>query len=144
MDVMKVVNHKAERTEDLEKVLVGKKKNIPDKVIVTFYEAGNNENEEITAQIHVGVQLFKRYTQLYKGSNKKVKARTGSLINPDLVSHADEHLFDRDIGVMITEMYPDKSVFQDDDTAREILEQYFHFISNEEAEKLLLASYCQG
>ena len=141
MDVMKLVNHKAERTEDLEKVLVGKKKNIPDKVIVTFYEAGNNENEDITAQIPVGVQLFKRYTQPYKGSNKKVKARAGKLINPDLARYADEHLFDRDIGVMITEMYPDKSVFDDDDTACEILEQYFHFISIEEAKELVMALY---
>ena len=66
LDVMKVVNHKAERTEDLEKVLVGKKKNISDKGIVTFCEAGDNENKDITAQIPVGVQLFKRYTQPYK------------------------------------------------------------------------------
>ena len=107
-------------------------------MMVTFYEAGNNENEDITAQIPVGVQLFKRYIQPYEGSNKKVKARAGKLINLDFARYADEHLFDRDIRVMITEMYPDKSVFDDDDTAREILEQYFHFISIEEAKELVL------
>ena len=42
---------------------------------------------------------------------------------------------------MITEMYPDKSVFDDDDTAYEILEQDFHFISIEEAKELVMALY---
>ena len=81
-----------------------------------------------------------RYNQPYNGSNNTPKSRAGKLFNPDSARHADEHIFDRDIATMISEMYPN-STFDDDDTTCEVLGQYFSFVTVEEVKELVMAAY---
>ncbi len=140
-----VVSHKVEPTVDSKTVVVGQKK-VPDKVIVSYFEGGLDENEEIRSLLVEHAGAYGKFSKPYRGTQHKPKARVGRLFNPDENHYADEHLFNRDVADAVAELYPDamtEGIFDDDNAAEEILGQYFSLISTEEAKELVLDAYAR-
>ena len=79
----------------------------------------------------------------YKGSAKRVKARAAKLDSSEAKT-ADHHLFAKDIASLLVDMYPDSmtdGTFDDEESTRIFLEQYFSLISVEEAKEVVMQAY---
>jgi len=141
-----VFSRKEERTADSKMVCVGKKGDIPDKVIAVYYEEGPNENEEIQAMLGVIVKTFETYTKPFKPGMPKPKARAGKISNPDDPYHADEVFSNSDVATIITVLYPDAmedGTFDVDEATADLLGEYFSLISIEEAKEIVLDAYAK-
>ena len=136
LDVISVVTHKKEPTIDSEKVTVGKNR-APDFVSISYSPDidGAKKLQSLYAT------AYERHTMPYKPSAPKPKARPGKIVNASDPIHLDERLFSEDVAVVVASLYPDETVFDDDETAAEILETYFSLISVDEAKELVLEAY---
>lgn len=144
--IMTVASHKAEATAESEEVTVGQKKNIPDKIFIAYYEAGDNENEFIKTILKLFAGFFNKHSKPYKTGGPKPKARAGRILNPEDPRHADEFLFDVDIGFLITELYPTMmtdGTFEDDDSMEEILGEYFSLTPIDEAKEIVEGAFAK-
>ena len=104
---------------------------------------GDDEDEEIQRKVNAFVPFLEHNTQPYKGSTKKVKARAAKLDSSEAKT-ADHHLFPKDIASLLVDMYPDSmtdGTFDDEESTRIFLEQYFSSISVEEAKEIVMKAY---
>ena len=146
LSIMTVASHKIEATAESEEVTVGQKKNIPDKIFIAYYEAGEDENEFIKTIMKAFAGFYNKYSTPFKTGGPKPKARAGRILNPEDPRHADEFLFDGDIGILITELYPTMmtdGTFEDDDIMEEILGEYFSLILLDEAKEVVAEAFAK-
>ena len=125
------------------KIIKLQKGQMEDKAIVIFYQMGDDEDEEIQRKVNAFVPFLEHNTQPYKGSTKKVKIRAAKLDSSEAKT-ADHHLFAKDIASLLVDMYPDSmtdGTFDDEESTRIFLEQYFSLISVEEAKEIVMQAY---
>ena len=136
MQCVSIRHHKVAPDSE-EKVTVGKK-NVPDSVIITYCE----NNDELNTVVKSTAACYARYTESYnKSSGPKPRARPGRILNEDNPRHLDEILFEKDVAMVVTQLYTDRNVFNNADAAEQILSQYFSLISIDEATDLVMNAF---
>ena len=146
LDVLAVISHKKEPTLDLKDVTVGEN-NLPDNFFVSYLEEGEDENERLNDLLGKYAETYLKLIKAFTLGSPKPKARAGKVINPNNSKHADEFLYGNGVAGIVADLYPNAvadRIFDDNETATDILSKYFSLVSIDEAKELVLEAIAKS